>query len=102
MELFKREEIEAYVAGRFPESDVASVLAPEVYRRTEGNPLFMVNVVEHFLSQGLVVQENGRWAVTGEVEHLRIPESLRQLIAQQVERLSEEQRQVLEDRKSVV
>ena len=34
--------------------------------------------------------------VDGKVEGLRIPENLRQLIAQQVERLSEEQRQVLE------
>jgi DNA-binding winged helix-turn-helix (wHTH) protein/tetratricopeptide (TPR) repeat protein len=96
LELLKKQEIEAYIAGRFPKSDVASVLAPEVYRRTEGNPLFMVNVVEHFLAQGLIGQEDGRWAVRGEVKHLRVPASLRQLIAQQVERLSEEQRQVLE------
>jgi class 3 adenylate cyclase/predicted ATPase len=96
LELLKKQEIEAYVGGRFPESDVANVLAPEVYRRTEGNPLFMVNVVEHLLTQGLIRQENGRWAVRGEVEHLRIPETLRQLIGQQVERLSEEQQQVLE------
>ena len=96
LELLKKKEIEAYVAKRFPESEVARVLAPEVYRRTEGNPLFMVNVVEHCINQGLVVQEQGRWALTGEVEELRVPESVRQLIVQQVERLSEAQRQVLE------
>jgi predicted ATPase/class 3 adenylate cyclase len=96
LELPKKKEIEAYVAGRFPDSEVATILAQEVHRRTEGNPLFMVNVVEHFLNQGLVVHEHGRWVLTGEVEELRVPESLRQLIAQQVERLSEEQRQVLE------
>jgi len=96
LELLKKPEIEEYLAGRFPESEVATTLAPEVYRRTEGNALFMVNVVEHFLTQGLIGQENGQWAVTGEVEHLRVPESLRQLIEQQVERLSERQRQILE------
>ncbi|MGE0823113.1 MAG: hypothetical protein AB7P18_13430 [Candidatus Binatia bacterium] len=56
----------------------------------------MVNVVEHFLAQGLIGHENGQWAVRGEVQHRHVPASLRQLIAQQVERLSEEQRQVLE------
>ena len=65
LELLKKKEIEEYVAGRFPESEVATVLAPEVYRRTDGNPLFMVNVVEHFINQGLVVHEQGRWALTG-------------------------------------
>jgi predicted ATPase len=96
LELLKKQEIEEYVAGRFPESEVATALAPEVYRRTDGNPLFMVNVVEHCINQGLVVYEQGRWALKGNVGELLIPENLRQLIAQQVERLSEEQRQVLE------
>jgi hypothetical protein len=34
-------------------------------------------VVEHCITQGLVVQENGRWALRGEVNSLLIPESLR-------------------------
>ena len=56
----------------------------------------MVNVVAHCITQGLVVQKNGRWALAGEVDGLLMPESVRQLIGQQVERLSAEQQQVLE------
>lgn len=96
LELLKKAEIEEYVAERFPEREVATVLAPEVYRRTDGNPLFMVNVVEDCITQGMVVQEHGQWALKGEVKDLSVPESLRQLIARQVERLSAKQRQVLE------
>ena len=69
-----------------------------LHQRTEGNPLFMVKVVEDWLAQGLIAEVEGRWELQREIEELarRAPQSLRQLIEQQLERLSPEEQQVLE------
>src|SRR5262249_22112457 len=73
-------------------------LAHLVHRRTEGNPLFMVTVVEDLVRQGVIARHGQQWALGGrEEEALReIRETLRQLIEQQIERLSVAERQVLE------
>src|SRR5262249_60164994 len=39
--------VEAYVAARVAEHDAATALAPVVYRRTDGHPLFMVEVTDY-------------------------------------------------------
>ena len=73
-------------------------LARIIHQRTDGNPLFMVNVVNDLLARGVLVQSEGRWELKegGEEVASRVPESLQQLIAQQIERLSPETQRLLE------
>ena len=73
-------------------------LARLIHRRTDGNPLFMVNVVDYLVAQGVLVQAEGKWVVHGGAEEIagRVPESLRQMIETQIERLSPAERQLLE------
>ena len=71
-------------------------LARLVHRRTDGNPLFMVNLVDHLLSQGVFVQVDGQWLIKNEDLAATVPKNLRQLIEQQIERVSPETREVLE------
>ncbi len=109
LELLTEGDVADYVAGQFalgPQGQRTSPaeaapfqkLAQVIHRRTDGNALFMVNMVEHLVRQGLVVEEEGYWQVKGNVEDLArgVPESLRQLIERQIERLSEEEQRVLE------
>ena len=42
---------------------VAPALAAFVHERTDGNALFMVNIVEHLVQQGLVVRREGEWTL---------------------------------------
>ena len=73
-------------------------LARLIYRRTEGNPLFMVAALDHMRGRGLIAVENGSWQIKAPLERidLEAPESLRQMIELQIERLSEEEQRVLE------
>jgi DNA-binding winged helix-turn-helix (wHTH) protein/tetratricopeptide (TPR) repeat protein len=69
-----------------------------IHQRTDGNPLFMVNIVDYLIAQGAIVPADGQWKLRrdlGEVEG-EIPESLRQMIERHVERVSSIDRQVLE------
>ncbi|HEV8712460.1 MAG TPA: hypothetical protein VGX03_06490 [Candidatus Binatia bacterium] len=109
LELLTEGDVADYVAGQFTAgvrghrhspAEAASFqqLAKVIHRRTDGNALFMVNMIEHLVREGLIVEQEGHWRVKGNVETLDgdVPESLRQLIARQIERLSEEEQQVLE------
>src|SRR5262245_11691439 len=52
--LLTSEAVTAYLAGRLG-GEVSARLAAFVYARTEGHALFLVNMVEHLVGQGLVV-----------------------------------------------
>jgi predicted ATPase/DNA-binding winged helix-turn-helix (wHTH) protein len=81
----------------------AGLAAPEglaglIYRHTEGNPLFIVATLDHMRDRGLITLENGTWQIKAPLERidLEAPESLRQMIELQIERLSEEEQRALE------
>src|SRR5262245_62974654 len=60
LEFLAAAEVAAYVEGRLG-GTVALPLAAFVHARTDGNALFMVNLVEHLVQQALVVRGVGQW-----------------------------------------
>jgi DNA-binding winged helix-turn-helix (wHTH) protein/tetratricopeptide (TPR) repeat protein len=74
-------------------------LARAIHRRTDGNALFMVNVVDYLASRGLVETRGGGAvatdAVIGEIDR-GVPENLRQMIEKQFDRLNADEQGVLE------
>jgi predicted ATPase len=69
-----------------------------IHKRTDGNPLFMVTAVEDLIAQKVLVQHAEHWAVQDELAAIetRVPGNLQQLIERQIERLSAEDRRLLE------
>lgn len=90
--------IAAYIRERFSETAARPELVHLIYRRTGGNPLFMVNLTDYLLHQGVVQEEAGRWRVHGDLSKATagVPESLRQIIERQLERLPEDAQRLLE------
>ena len=90
--------IATYLTRRFPGLPCTEQLARFVHQCTDGNPLFMVNVVEAWLAQGALGERDGRWVLLTSVETLQagVPESLRQMIEQQLDRLTPEEQRVIE------
>lgn len=91
-------DIAEYLTGGTADADPLKGLAGLIHRHSEGNPLFMVAAVEHLTRRGLISQANGAWQsmVPLETIGLEIPETLRQMIEAQIERLSLEEQQALE------
>ena len=96
--LLDAEAVLTYVTSRFPAGDFLPTLARAVYQRTEGNPLFMVNVVEYLLAQGILRQEHGRWQLHAEGTdiHAIVPTNVQQLLEMQIDRLPANEQQMLE------
>ena len=91
-------EVAAYLARRYPGSERAAALPRWVSQRTEGHPLFMVTMVEDLVAQGMLAEQEGLWTLGTVVEALedRVPESIRQMLEQQLERLPEAEQRILE------
>jgi hypothetical protein len=69
-----------------------------VHERTDGNALFMTNLVDYLVDRKLVAREGAQWRMPAALEDLArvVPESLRQMIETQLERLSSEEQRTLE------
>ena len=83
------DDVTHYLTRRYPEHQFPSGLGTAIHRRTDGNPLFVVNMVEYLVAQGVIAEVDGYWRLQTPVDEVGrgVPESLRQLIEKHIERL---------------
>jgi hypothetical protein len=82
--LLSEGDVATYLAQRFSEGK--KEIAPVVYARSEGNPLFMVNVVDYLIEHGSIVDP----------DKVEVPRTIRQMIERNMDRLSPNEQRVLE------
>jgi len=75
---------------------VVEALAASVHRRTEGNPLFVVQVLHDLVERGALCERDGRWELRAPAESGEPPHGVRQFIERQLERLSARELEILE------
>jgi hypothetical protein len=98
LEYLSRNDVRAYLQRRFEGSPVANDVARAVHARTDGNPLFMVTLVNLLLARGWLAEDGGVWRLTvapATIEQ-ETPDDLRQLIERQLQFLSPAERGLLE------
>jgi predicted ATPase len=86
--LLSQAAVGTYLTARLPHASLGDELVRYIHQRTEGNPLFMVNMVDHVVTRGTT-------GVRVEAEY-DMPESLRQMLTQRFDRLRPEEQLVLE------
>ncbi len=87
------EAVQHYVGQRFATSAGQAAVATFVYQRSEGHPLFMVQMTDY------LVQQHGQRAIDStalSVIEQEVPQGLRELIEAQLGRLTLDEQQVLE------
>jgi len=98
LEPLGEEHVVEYLLAKAPASPLPEGLAELIYRHSEGNPLFMTAVLDHLTGRQLIARNDHGWEL-GVALHdidLSVPESLREMIEAQIERLSPEEQRVLE------
>ncbi len=90
--------VETYLVSRFIRHRFPGHFAQAMHQRTNGNPLFMVTVVDAFIQQGILDERAEGWTLQGALEDVAasVPENLRQLIEQQLLQVSPADQAVLE------
>jgi predicted ATPase len=96
LELLLPEDVGAYVAARLG-GEVAGALTALLYHHSEGNALFMVNLLEHLVEQGAVHQEGDQWTIRAPwTVATSLPDALQLLITKRLEMLARNAQRVLE------
>ena len=89
---FDRYHTQAYYGNQYPEE-----IADVHNARTEGNPLFKVDLLRHLHDRGVIVQKDDRWDLVRAVPDFQreLPESVRGMIQRKVGQLSTDDRHLL-------
>jgi predicted ATPase len=92
-----RGDFDRYLALAFAGHQFPDELAAVLHSRTEGNPLFMVDLLRYLRDRGVIVQDQGRWALVRAVPDLQreLPESVRGMIRRKVDQLDTADRHLL-------
>jgi predicted ATPase len=90
-------EIEKYLALEFPEHRFPAELPALIHSKTEGNPLFMADLVRYLRDREVIAQKNGEWVLAQSLPSIErdLPESVRGMIERKIAQLSEEDRRLL-------
>ena len=92
------ETVREFLELTCPQHDFPAALVNMIHQRTEGNPLFMVNVIEFLMTEKIIVEQEHGWKLRvdlSEVE-LGVPENIRAMVEKHVERLDAAEQRILE------
>ena len=96
--LLSTSAIQSYIAKRFPKNQFPPQLEDFLLQRTEGNPLFLVNVVDDLLRRNVITNAKGRWQLLRQLDSdlPEMPQNIRQAIERQIDQLDDMERVLLE------
>jgi tetratricopeptide (TPR) repeat protein len=92
-----RDDVSLLLDARFPGHRFPISFVELIHRKTEGSPLFIVNLLSYLQERGVVREEGGAWRVGGSIPDLarEIPESVRSMVDRKIDQLSVEDRELL-------
>ncbi len=92
------EDVHRYLGARFPGAQFPPELANVIHAHTDGNPLFMVSVVDLLLSRGWILDTAPGWVLSAAPEKidLGVPDDVQRMIEVQLQGLSPADRNLLE------
>ena len=97
LEYLDERAVSDYLNARFPGHRFTESLAALIHERTEGNPLFMVNVVDYLVAENLITHRDGHWGLAVDsIIHVSAPDNVKQIIDKQIDHLGPENRRILE------
>ena len=93
----RAEDVARYLALRFPEHAFPAALATVLHERTEGNPLFMADLVRDLKRRQVVAQVDGRWRLATDLSSVEreMPASVRSAVQRKLESLEDDDRRLL-------
>lgn len=110
MQLMSREDLyEGIELGRLSEDSMSEFFSSllgafdfsdefknRIHKETEGNPLFIIELMKLLVEEGIVEKDNGTWKLAKALEEVNIPSKICDVIARRLNRLERIDRKVLD------
>ncbi len=91
-----RSALKRFIENTLGDTELEEGFVKEVYKESEGNPLFLLELMRLLVEEEHLVKEDGVWRVKETIDHIHIPSKVRDLVVRRLQRLMEEQRDILE------
>jgi len=90
--------VSEYLVQEFKQETPPKGLSSFVHQHSEGNPLFMIAMLDHLIGQGFIQQEAGAWRLRTELTDIDmgVPTALSEMIEMQIDRLDAADQRLLE------
>jgi tetratricopeptide (TPR) repeat protein len=97
MPLLTRPDVDRYLALRFGAHRFPAELSARIHDRTEGNPLFVADLVRFLRDRGVLVESDGQWVVSGDLAQVEedLPESIRSMVQKKIGDLTAAERRLM-------
>lgn len=97
LERLEEVDVAHYISEQFADGEFPAGFSSLIYRRSGGNALFMVTILQDIVKKGFIAQIDGTWTLAEPIETIAqsVPETLDQLIDAQFEQLSPLEQRVL-------
>ena len=92
-----REEVAQYIALALPQNAFPHDFVDLIYARTEGNPLFVVDLLRYLRERGVLAKIDDTWVAVRELPELpgELPESIRGMVERTLDQLNDDDRRLL-------
>jgi tetratricopeptide (TPR) repeat protein len=92
-----RDEIAEYLALEYREHCFPAKLTDVIHARTDGSPLFMVDLVRYLRDREVIVQVDGKWNLAQSITDIqdKLPESVRSMAERKIAQVNDEERRLL-------
>ena len=99
VEFLSTRDVGRYLDLEFPGNNFRDELATLIHSRTEGNPLFMVDLLRYLCDRKAIIRKDGEqcWSLAQSVPDLSrdFPQSVKSMIERKIERVSDRDLEVL-------
>ncbi len=90
------EAVQAMARSLFADADFGAGFYESLHRETEGNPFFVVETLKLLKVEGIIEKRDGQFVLREAYDHLRIPKSIHDIVMRRIDRLKEDEREILE------
>ncbi len=88
--------VKDFIRRALERSELTENFFYEVYKESEGNPFFLLEIIRMLVEEGHLKKEGGIWIAVGEVDEINIPSKVYDVVVRRLDRLLEDQRDMLE------
>jgi predicted ATPase len=85
-----------FFSSLFGTYDFSDEFKNRIHKETEGNPLFIIELMKLLVEEGIVKRDNGTWKLSKALEDVNIPSKICDVIARRLNRLERDDRKVLD------
>ncbi len=94
LEPLAEEDCERLISSFLGQSELEQEARSRILEAAEGNPLFVEEMLEMLIDDGLLERNNGSWVASRDLSEVAVPPTIQALLAARLDRLSDEERAV--------